>query len=201
MQEHIKDVHSKARFICDVCNKDYTLQRQLASHLVRVHDINGQELREKMLQAMQSQETRYKEQQEHQEKSSNNVATSKAAAATGGGSSSGDVTRTGDDDVTQEDENMQVLHVKEISSDGTIILEHSSGQAIDSKDFEMATLAVDEEQLPIVLVSGPEWSQGRLGDLFEDHRTVHYGKIKVILTNWYQNDTVHLTSRNLFCVT
>ena len=106
-----------------------------------------------MLLAMQSQETRDKE---HQEKSGNNVATSKAAAATVGGSSSDDVTRTGDDDVTQEDENMQVLHVKEISSDGTIILEHSSGQAIDSKDFEMATLAVDEEQLPIVLVSGPE---------------------------------------------
>ena len=123
---------------------------------MRIHDINGQELREKMLQAMQSQETRDKEQQEHQEKSSNSVATSKAAAATGGGSSSDGVTRTGDDGVTQEDKNMQVLHVKEISSDGTIILEHSSGQAIDSKDFEMATLAVDEEQLPIVLVSGPE---------------------------------------------
>ena len=105
---------------------------------------------------MQSQETRDKEQQEHQKKSKTNVATSEAAAATGGGSSSDDVTRTGDKDVTQEDENMQILHVKEISSDGTIILEHSSGQAIDSKDFEMATLAVDEEQLPIVLVSGPE---------------------------------------------
>ena len=201
MQEHIKDVHSKARFICDVCNKDYTLQRQLASHLVRVHDINGQELREKMLQAMQSQETRDKEQQEHQKKSKTNVATSEAAAATGGGSSGDDVTRTGDEDVTQEDENMQILHVKEISSDGTIILEHSSGQAIDSKDFEMATLAVDEEQLPIVLVSGPEWSQGGLRDLFKDRKTALWWKFKLYHTNWYQNDTVHLTSGNLFYVT
>ena len=151
LQEHIKDVHGRARFICDLCNKDYTLQRQLASHLVRVHDINGQELREKILQAIQSQETRDKKQQE----GSNNVATSKAAAASGSNTSDG-VTRTGDDHVTQEDENMQVLHVKEIASDGTIILENPTGQVIDSKEFEMATLAVDEEQLPIVLVSGPD---------------------------------------------
>ena len=122
---------------------------------MRVHDINGQELREKMLQAIQSQETRDKQQQQGQQECSNNVATNEAAAGSGS-SISDDVTKTGDDHVTQEDENMQVLHVKEIASDGTIILENPSGQLIDSKDFEMATLAVDEEQLPIVLVSGPD---------------------------------------------
>lgn len=140
LQEHLKDVHGRARFICDVCNKDYAMQRQLAAHLIRIHDINGNELREKMLKAIQSQDRRAKQQQ-----SDETVAT----MDTGGEMLTGATKK-------QTEENMQILHVKEISEDGTIVLENNSGQAIESKDFEMATLSVEEEQLPLVLVSSPE---------------------------------------------
>ncbi len=112
---------------------------------MKLHDINGSELRQKMLQAIQLHEKSAPKKTDTDSERRDDAKKDRDGA---GGS---EVTETVDEG------NMHVLHVKDISEEGLIVLESSTGEAIDSKDFEMATLSVNDEQLPVVLVSNNEW--------------------------------------------
>ncbi len=122
---------SRVRYVCDVCRQQFSVQRQLAAHLAKVHNVTGNQLRDKLLGAIHIQ---------HKLSAGTEDVDSKAAAHPDSGKK----------EIEESEDSFQVLHVREMG-DGTLVLENASGQLLDPKEFETATVSVEGE--PLVFVS------------------------------------------------